>query len=347
MVAVRPQESDRFAASPPDGIRLFLVHGNDAGAVTEKARLLERIALQRGGGDTVIRFGSDELSASQGRLADEASSASLFGGEPVLSLRVLDGRHNVLGAVKPILENPPSSSWLIVEAGELPASSALRKAFEGVAAAAAIPAYHVEGADLASLVRNAASDASILVDPLAIELLVGLLGGDRLSTRSELEKLFLYVAGSGVATAADVQAVIGDCADTGADACVDAALAGDLDRVDNEFARFLVDGGSAVALCGQLLRHLVQMSAFRAEMDGGRALSSALDRARPPIFARRRAVVEAQLRLWPSETLAAARRRIYDAITATRTQPTLEAALVSAALQDIARMARRLSPRRP
>src|SRR4051812_43570428 len=104
MVIVRAQEADRFAASPPEGIRLFLVHGNDAGAVTEKARLLERIALQRGGGDAVIRFGSDELSASPGRLADEASSASLFGGEPVLSLRVFDGRHNVIGAVKPILE---------------------------------------------------------------------------------------------------------------------------------------------------------------------------------------------------------------------------------------------------
>jgi DNA polymerase-3 subunit delta len=134
MTAVRDDAADRFVAAPPEGIRLFLVHGTDAGAVTERARALERMALGRGGGEDVLRFGSDTLSADPGRIADEAHSASLFGGEPVVALRVMDGRHNVLGALKPVLERPPEAAWVIVEAGELAASSPLRKAFEETSA---------------------------------------------------------------------------------------------------------------------------------------------------------------------------------------------------------------------
>ena len=84
MVALKSREADRFLASPPAGVRMFLIYGNDAGAVTERARLVERIALDRGGGDTVQRFGSEVISTEPGRIAEEAFSCSLFGGEPVI-----------------------------------------------------------------------------------------------------------------------------------------------------------------------------------------------------------------------------------------------------------------------
>ena len=123
----------RFLAAPPEGIRLFLVYGSDPGAITERARQLEQIALKRGGGDAVLRFGSDELSADPGRIADEAYSASLFGGEPVIALRVLDGRHNVIGA-RAAAARPPARSRLADRGGgRAGTTSPLRKAFEDVA----------------------------------------------------------------------------------------------------------------------------------------------------------------------------------------------------------------------
>ena len=73
MVAVKPQEAERFLAAPPEGIRLFLVYGSDSGAITERrppARALAVAARRRG--DAVLRFGSDELSGEPGRVADEA-----------------------------------------------------------------------------------------------------------------------------------------------------------------------------------------------------------------------------------------------------------------------------------
>src|SRR5687767_7511045 len=149
MVAVETRKADAFVGSPPEAIRLFLVYGTDAGAITERARRLEQTALKRGGGDRVIRFGSDELSADPGRIADEAYAASLFGGEPVVALRVLDGRHNVMGALEALIERPPEAAWLIVEAGDLAKTSPLRKAFEASPQAASIATFQLDRSSLA------------------------------------------------------------------------------------------------------------------------------------------------------------------------------------------------------
>ena len=34
MVAVKPRDADRFLADPPGDVRMFLIHGADAGAVS-------------------------------------------------------------------------------------------------------------------------------------------------------------------------------------------------------------------------------------------------------------------------------------------------------------------------
>ena len=251
-----------------------------------------------------MRFGSDEISSDPGRIADEAFSASLFGGEPVIALRVLDGRHNVMGALQPVLDRPPESSWIVVEAGELTPASPLRKAFEAGPRAAAIPTYQVEGANLASLIHAAASEAGLTIEPAALELLVANLGGDRLAIRSELEKLFLYVGNAGPVTLADVEAVVGDTMEAKVDQIIDAALLGDSEGLETGLDRLRSEGGSATGLGTQALRHLHQLHAMRLAMDEGATASSAAERGRPPIQFRRRSAVEAEIKRWPLEALA-------------------------------------------
>jgi DNA polymerase-3 subunit delta len=343
MVALKAHDADRTLAAPPDGIRLFLVYGNDPGGITERARLVERVALQRGRGDAVLRFGSDEIAADPGRIADEAFSASLFGGEPVISLRVVDGRHNVIGALQPLLDRPPEGSWVIVEAGELAPASPLRKAFETSSRAVAVPTFQVEGAGLASLIHAAAEEAGLVIEPAALELLVESLGGDRLASRRELEKLFLYVGDQRVVGVADVQAVVGDTAEFRSDAIIDAALLGDSEALEAGLGRLRAEGGSAAALGAQVLRHMVQLAAMRASMLGGLSAAAAVERARPPIFSRRRSSIEAQLKRWSVDDLADERRNMAEAVALTRRQPALEGAAVSAALHAVALQSRRLT----
>jgi DNA polymerase-3 subunit delta len=341
MVAIKTRDAERFIAAPPEAVRLFLVYGDDPGAITEAARRLERHALHRGGSDAVIRFGSDEISADPGRIADEVYAAPLFGGEPVVGLRVLDGRHNVIGALQAVFERPPDAAWLIVEAGELTPASPLRKAFEGEPRAAALPIFHADAAALASLVRATAEGAGVTIEPEAQGLLLSALGGDRMASRGELEKLFLYVGAPGPVTPADVRAVVGDTSAMDADQVIDAAIGGDSEAFEAGLERLKAGGGSPAGLGAQALRHLLQLTAMRAGMDAGQSLSAAIERARPPVFGSRRTVVEEALRRWSGEDLRHARGRLAEAIFLTRRVPALEAPAISQALHEIALTARR------
>jgi DNA polymerase-3 subunit delta len=346
MVALKAREVDRFLSAPPSGVRLFLLYGNDAGAITERARAIERTALVRGGGDLAIRFGSELISAEPGRIAEEAYSASLFGGEPVISLRIQDGRHNVLGAVEPLLAKPPEAAWLIVEAGELSKSSALLKAFEASRHAVAAPSYQADAGDLSALITATAETAEIVIEPDAMETLVSLLGADRMASRRELEKLFLYVGDARLVTRADVEQVVGETTEVRNDDLIDAALLGDSEALELGMDRLRGEGGSPSGLAAQALRHFIMLQGLRAAMDGGASIGQAMSLARPPVFPRRAPAIDASLRRWPADALVDARRRIADAISLARRQPGLETAAVSQALHTIALEARRLRAKR-
>jgi DNA polymerase III subunit delta len=346
MVAIAPREAERFLAKPPEGVRLFLVYGSDPGAITERARRLESLALKRGGGEAAIRFGSDEVSDDPGRVADEAYAASLFGGEPVLSIRILDGRHNVIGALQPILDRPPEAAWIVVEAGDLSKTSPLRKAFEDSPDAAALPTYALEGGALTSFIHAAAAEAGVTIGGEALQALAEALAGDRLASRGELEKLFLYV-GKGEVTVADVEAIVGETTEARTDEIIDAALLGNHEALETGMNRLAAEGGSASGLATLTLRHLFTLQGLRAAVDAGTTVEGVLARARPPIHFRRKAQIEAELKRWSDEGLRMARRLIDQAIYLTRLQPGLDPIAISEALHQVALLARRLKNAAP
>jgi DNA polymerase III subunit delta len=342
MVALKAHEADRFLKSPPESVRMFLVYGSDSGAITERARMLEQLALNRGHGEAVLRIGSDELSNEPGRVADEANSASLFGGEPVIALRVLDGRHNVAGALQPLFDRPPDAAWIVVEAGDLNTTNPIRKAFESSKAAVTLPTFELEGAGLEKFIRSAAKDAGLTVEDAALEVLSEKLGGDRLAVRGELEKLFLYAGESKTVTLADVEAIVGDTTGAETDALIDAALLGESEALELGLSRLRAESGSFVSLASAALRHLLQLQSLRAAMDTGVGAGAVLSSARPPVFSRRRSKIESELDRWPSENLRQARQQIDKAIYLTRLQPTIEESAISDAFHRLALTARRL-----
>ena len=343
MVAVKAQNLDRLLSGSLAATRLFLVYGPDSGAVSERAGQIEKTAQSRDpAGGTLKRFGSDELSERPGLLADEAYAASLFGGASIIRLRVTDGRHNVTGALEPLIERPPEEAWVIVEAGELRPAAPLRKLFEQSPAAAAIPCYAADPEEIAALARQALRDAGLKAEPEALELLAAILGADRLATRNELEKLALYARGSGQVRVEDVEAVVGENVEVKNEEVIDAALLGNSEQVERALSRLRAEGHSPQALASSGIRQLIQMQGLALERQGGRPAAQIVERARPPIFFKRRDGVKAIVARWSRDDLAGARDRLAEAVAQARRQPALEEALVSAALQRIAAMGRRL-----
>src|SRR4029077_1821273 len=101
---------------------------------------------------------------------------------------------------------------VVAEAGDLPARSALRRAFDDAPRAAAIGCYPDNARDLAQVIRDAFAAHNIRASRDATDFLVQHLGEDRLLTRAELEKLTLYAGDGGDIGLDDARAVIADSA---------------------------------------------------------------------------------------------------------------------------------------
>ncbi len=243
----------------------------------------------------------------------------------MIALRVLDGRHNVIGALQPLLD-AAARGGLAHRRGRRafavePAPQGLRSV---EAAPSPIPTYPLEGDELAALIQAAAEEAGMTIEPGGARAAFENLGGDRLAIRGELEKLFLYLGDRRHVTVDAVEAIVGDTTAAKTDHAIDAALLGDNEALETTLARLRAEGGSPSALGALALRHLMQLQIAARRRRCRRAAVAGVDSARPPIFGRRRPTVEAEIERWPSDAIVDARQRIDRAVMLMRLQPALE-----------------------
>ncbi|MHA1189093.1 MAG: DNA polymerase III subunit delta [Alphaproteobacteria bacterium] len=344
MTAIRANDISGFVAGAARGTRLILVYGPDQGSVAENVQaLLATITAARAEPPNTVSLTSDDLATDPGRLADEAGTVSMFGGDPLIRLRVTDGRHNILPAVKALIEAPPAGVHIIVEAGDLKKSSGLRKAFEASRNAAALPCYAPSSQDIASMITALAADAGKTVSGGAMTALTASLGADRLVTRGEIEKLLLYVGDDAPGiTEDDVRAIIGESAELRNDRVIDNALCGRPGDVEADLARLRLEQASSAALLAQVLRQLIDLQAMRAGFEAGASPQSLMAKQRPPVFFKRQNQVEQAIRAWPAADLARARSLVAEAVLTSRRQPALDQSVASDALMKIAAKGLRL-----
>ena len=129
-----------FLQRPDQGIRAILLYGPDEGLVRERAAAAARsVCPDLADPFRVAELSASVLAADPARLADEAAQLSLIGGRRVVRVRgAVDGLAKLFGE---FLAATPGDALTVVEAGDLPSRSALRRAFEAPPTAAAIGCY--------------------------------------------------------------------------------------------------------------------------------------------------------------------------------------------------------------
>jgi len=306
------RSTPRFLKSPDPGVRAILLFGPDAGLVKERAEMLARtVVADLTDPFRVVDLLGDTIAGDPARLADEAAAIAMTGGRRVVRIR--DAGNETAVAFESFLEHPMGDALIVVEGGELDGRSALRKLFEKAGNAAAIPCYRDEGADLAAVVRETLQRANVKVEDDAQAWLVDHLGGDRLVTRNELDKLALYVGPGKTATIDDARALIGDSADIGFDDLVNATASGDLAELERARARLDGEGIPAVAQLRAVQRHFTRLHLCAGMIAGGRDEKGAMMALRPPVFWKEEPAFRNQLRRWRGPALSAALSRLLDA----------------------------------
>ncbi len=336
MVAIKTHEADRFLKRDCTGFLVYLVFGTDLGLVSERVRALVR-ALVDDPNDPfqLVRLSGDEVAGDPGRLADEANTVSLFGGKRAVLLDA--GARSLVPALEHQLASPGAAP-VVVEAGGLKKDAALRKLVERAKAGVAIESYPDDEGDLGRLIEAEAAAAGLAVDPDARRALTGLLGADRLASRSEIAKLMLYAHGRSTVTLDDVEAVVSDAAALAADALVDAAFTGDLAQVETLARRVLGAGGMHPdVLLGAALRHAVFLHRAKLDMAGGASLDQVMGMGRGGIHFKRKPAVERQLKTGDAEALGRAVARLGEAMGQVRREPALAQEIAVRALWSLAR----------
>lgn len=329
-----PARLSAFLAKPDAAMRAALFFGPDAGLVRERAdRLAAAIAPDLKDAFRVADFAAAALAGDPARLHDEAASLSLTGGRRLVRVRDAGDGAGVLFQ-RFLADPPPGDSFVVVEAGELAARSSLRRAFESAGNAAAVACYSDDRRALEELAREVLGARGISVSGEALAYLAGHLGGDRLLSRRELEKLALYVGDNGKVTLAEAEEAVGDSAQLGLDDVVFAAAEGDAPALERALARAFQEGEMPVSVLRALMRHFQRLHLTRARLDGGMSEDEALRSLRPPLFFKLQERFKRQLRLWPSRRAQQALELLLEAeLNAKRSGPPPEAVCRDALLR--------------
>jgi DNA polymerase III subunit delta len=306
---------ENFLRRPDPETRAVLLYGPDLGLVRERADALGRsIVADLSDPFRVADLTGAAVTADPARLYDEAAQISLAGGRRLVRVRdVSDAQGAVFGR---FLADPPGDGLVVVEAGDLPSRGTLRRAFDDAAHGVSIGCYPDSARDLVAVIRESLAAHRVGVSRDAIDFLVMQLGGDRLLTRAELEKLALYVGDGGQVELDDVRSAISDSATLSLDDAVLAAAEGDASALDRTLARVFQEGGSPVTVVRAMLRHLQRLHTLSAQLGKAGAVDAVLRSARPPIFFKQQENYRRQLRRWQEPEL----RRLLDHLRDTEAQ---------------------------
>jgi len=240
--------------------------------------------------------------------------------------------------VEPLLAAPSQDALVIIEAGDLQRSNPLRTACEKARAALAVPCYGDAARDLGTIIDEMVRAAGKSIDRNAREHLAGLLGGDRQTSRREIEKLLLYVGTDPAVLSEHIEAIVGDTAQREQAMLVDAVFAGKLPVIDLAQAKLSSEGLDPGVMLGAVLRQALALLKARQSVDSGRGVRDVVATMRLPYP--RIATTEAALNVWSSTKLNEAVGLLGNAILATRQNADMGRAIATRALWTLARLGR-------
>jgi len=297
---------EAFLKSPDKNALAVLVYGPDSGLIKERMdRLAKTVVADLGDPFRIADISGSTLKEDPARLADEAAAIALTGGRRVVRIR--DAGDNATAALQSFLSHPMGDSLVLVEGGELSPRSTLRKLFEGADNGVALPCYADEGGGLESVIHETLRSHGLTAEPDAVAFLSEHLGGDRKLTRSELDKLALYMGGpGGRVKLEDAAACVGDTAALSMDDLCLATADGDHATAQRILDRLFLEGTSTIPILRAMQRHFQRLHLCAGHIGKGKSADQAVATLRPPPHFRVADKLKQQLARWPADRLGQA-----------------------------------------
>lgn len=306
------RDIEPFVKKPDAKARAILVYGPDNGLMKERARTMGKtIVADLNDPFNVVVLDADTLVDDPARLNDEARAMSMMGGARLI--RIENGADKIAPALREYLEDPSRDNLVIIEAGELGPKSPLRGLFEKSQNAAAVPCYVEDEKGIATLIRQMLSESGYTAQSDAVSWLASNIAGDRGRARSEIEKLILYMGGSGgTVMIADAQAACGEAGTADLDELVYAVAGAKRDVALKTFLKLVDEGVAVVTILRTLQNHFRKLHYTQSAIAQGTSVDDAMKSLQPPIFFKLEQPFKAQLSRWNQARLQTVLTRLSD-----------------------------------
>jgi DNA polymerase-3 subunit delta len=279
-----------------------------------------------------------QITSSPGRLFDEFSSISMFGGNRVIW--VSTAGDTLTKSIESVLASESAGNLILIDAEALSKNSRLRKLFEANSRTASVALYEESPQELRLRLERLIKASGLGIDEEAMLRLLEFMSFERAVAESETLKLITFCQGQSTIGVEDVQAICGDTSDASMDDLVDAVFEGNLDDADRYVMSVSASANAARGTLSAVLQHIVRLQGMATQVMQGSSIDSVVHAPRFGIFFKRRASISQQLRTWDIDALLNAEEKICNAILQTRQHPDLDEALISRALLALGRSAR-------
>lgn len=340
MVAVQAGKVRQFINKPDTNTRAILIYGPDAGMVREHASTLSKYFSKSGTeeGEIVLVDDSDSSHAPD-RLAVELQMVPMFGGMKVIRFRPAARTNPKL--VEELITDKNLPSYLIVEAGDLKKTAKIRQIFEKSKHAYALPCYADDARGVTQIIDEELSKANVTMAPPVKQYLASLLGADRGVSRTEIQKLLLYVQGKPSIEIEDIEAIIGDSSALSLDTIVFATTGGNLKVALANLDKAIASGNASAAILAALNRHFARLHKARVEVDKGEKPDNVVKRLRPPLIFKMQDEFKRQLYRWSERQILQAMDLIQQTTLRTRTKGNLDVVFVERLIMSLSQMAKK------
>jgi len=289
---IAPRDITATLAKPAPKYLCYFFHGADIGLMRERALAMAKMIIP----DLDDPFQSvslrgEDIKGDAARLVDEVTALPVFGDERLVRLRGTGAE--MLDGVKKAVPLLRTGTRLIIEASDTTTKHAIVKFCEGENNVASIGCYADEDKDIGQLARTVFAADNITIDNDAIQLLVSRLGGDRLASRSEIDKLAIMAGPNGQLTADDIDEALGDSSSQAIDLFMKSILTGNVSQLAKLLEKARQEDIAPIAILRQLAFGMRQVFEAAALIERGESAATAVGRLRPPVHFKSKPLITA------------------------------------------------------
>ena len=299
------RHASTFIKNSAEDVHAVLIYGPDAGLVLERTMdLAKQIISDLNDPFNVSRLSQKDILDDVTVLTDTLNTLSITGDRRLVI--IADASERLSNTIEAALNDANHDTLLILRAGDLKPRNKLRRFFEKSDSVAALACYADDLRGLGQLIRTIFNERNISCDPTVLNFIENSLGNDRAISRSELEKLSLFVGNGGEVSLKDAEMMIGD---NSALNLFDLALHtadGDALATDRAINRCLNEDIKPIAILRAVADHLVRLQLALEKIQEGESPDQAMKKLRPPVFFKAKGQFRLQLLSWTkSRTLKA------------------------------------------